>query len=248
MKLAIISGGSRGLGAALCKAYSDAGFEVLEFSRRAPHPFSIACDFTQPQDVSECVSASFSPYRDAALDELVVISNVASLDPIAPNTRLDAAAIQRNLSTSFVSAIVFMSEALRAFQAHACRKTLVSVSSGAALKGYAGWSLYCASKAGLENYLRAVAAEQQLERFPFGTMNIDPGVMDTEMQALIRDTPSDNFPARERFITLHQEGLLRAPATIAAAFVRMTSRGDAQGARLVAADFLPGTSAGPAGA
>ncbi|MEN9491288.1 MAG: hypothetical protein RJA63_1737, partial [Pseudomonadota bacterium] len=119
MKLAIISGGSRGLGAALCKAYSDAGFEVLEFSRRAPHPFSIACDFTQPQDVSECVSASFSPYRDAALDELVVISNVASLDPIALNTRLDAAAIQRNLSTSFVSAIVFMSEALRTFQAHA---------------------------------------------------------------------------------------------------------------------------------
>jgi benzil reductase ((S)-benzoin forming) len=240
MKLAIISGGSQGLGAALCDRYARAGFQLLEFSRHAPHSFSIGCDFSQPQALSVCLSKAFAPYREATLDELVVISNAATLDPIAPNGALDSESIQRNLNINLVGAIIFMNAALRAFGGHAARKTLVSISSGAAHKGYAGWSLYCASKAGLENYLRAVAAEQQREAQPFATLSIDPGVMDSGMQALIRQTSTEQFPARERFIGLHQSGQLRPPGDIAAAIVELVARNHAPASCLKAAEALPG--------
>lgn len=240
MKLAIISGGSQGLGAALCDHYARAGYQLLEFSRSAPHPFSIGCDFSQPQALSACLSSTFARYRELALDELVVISNAATLDPITPNAGLDSESIQQSLNINLVSAIVFMNAALRAFGGHAGRKTLVSISSGAAHKGYAGWSLYCTSKAGLENYLRAVAAEQATEAHPFASLSIDPGVMDTGMQAHIRQTSAAQFPERERFIGLHRDGQLRTTSEVASAIVDLIGGQHAPASCLKAADALSG--------
>lgn len=238
MKLAIISGGSKGLGAALCQTYIGVGFEVIEFSRSAPHPFSVACDFAEPEQLAKTMRKRLAQLGECTLEEVVAISNAASLDPIGPSHRLDAQEIQRNLNTSFVSAIVFMSETLRRFQGEDCRKTLVNISSGAALKGHAGWSLYCAGKAGLDNHIRALAAEQALEASPFGVLSIDPGIMDTEMQAFIRKTSVDNFPTRERFVGFHRDGALRSPSAIATAVAHIVAGEHESGSRLVAADFI----------
>ena len=239
MKLAVISGGSRGLGAELCRQYAAAGFELLEFSRRAPHPFSVACDFSEPLSAARTVAERLAPFAARAnLSELVVLSNAAMLDPIGPVSRKAPAAVKANLNANLISAILFMGEAFRAFQAHPARKTLVSLSSGAALKGRAGWSLYCAAKAGLDNFIRAVALEQALEAAPFRALSIDPGVMDTDMQADIRATSPEDFPSVERFHELLHDGELRTPQSIAGAIRRIVAGDDAGGERLVAADFL----------
>jgi len=238
MKLAIISGGSRGLGAALCEQYAESGCKLVEFSRSAPHPFSIRCDFSNPGDLAEVVAEHLEALAEQRFDEIVVISNAATLDPIGPASRRAAIDIQRNLDTSFVSAIMFMTEAVRAFQNVVARKTVINISSGAALKGHAGWSLYCASKAGLENYIRALAAEQALEPRPFSALNIDPGVMDTSMQEAIRASAVEDFPTLGRFIELHREGALRHPAKVAEAIRTIIASEHPNGARLAAADFL----------
>jgi NAD(P)-dependent dehydrogenase (short-subunit alcohol dehydrogenase family) len=49
--------------------------------------------------------------------------------------------------------------------------------------------------------------------------SVAPGVIDTEMQAEIRETPEDDFPDRERFIQMKREGSLRTPAEAAKALV-----------------------------
>jgi NAD(P)-dependent dehydrogenase (short-subunit alcohol dehydrogenase family) len=41
--------------------------------------------------------------------------------------------------------------------------------------------------------------------------SVAPGVVDTEMQALIRASTDERFPDRPRFVTLAREGRLRAP-------------------------------------
>jgi len=239
MKLALISGGSRGLGAELCRQYAAAGFELLEFSRRAPHPFSVACDFSEPLSAARTVAERLAPFAARAdLTELVVLSNAAMLDPVGPVSRKAPAVVLANLNANLVSAILFMGEAIRAFQAHPARKTVVSLSSGAALKGRAGWSLYCAAKAGLDNFIRAVALEQELESVPFRALSIDPGVMDTDMQADIRSTSPEDFPTVERFHALLREGELRTPQQIAGAIRCIVSGEHAGGARLLAADFI----------
>ncbi|NSL55778.1 SDR family NAD(P)-dependent oxidoreductase [Uliginosibacterium aquaticum] len=239
MKLAVISGGSRGLGAELCRQCVDAGFELLEFSRSAPHAFSVACDFTDSLSVARIVAEHLAPLAARTdLSELVVLSNAAMLEPIGPVSRQAPAAVQANLNANLVAAILFMGEAVRAFQQHPARKTLVSLSSGAALKGRAGWSLYCAAKAGLDNFIRALALEQALEAAPFRALSVDPGVMDTDMQAEIRAASAEDFPSVERFHALLREGELRTPQSIAGAIRRIVAGEHEGGARLVAADFL----------
>jgi NAD(P)-dependent dehydrogenase (short-subunit alcohol dehydrogenase family) len=98
---------------------------------------------------------------------------------------------------------------------------LANISSGAAQKGYAGWSLYCAAKAGMENYIRALALEQQAEPHPFIPVNVGPGVIDTEMQALIRTSTASDFPEIERFIVRKEQGALLSPMKVAAAVCRI---------------------------
>ncbi len=73
----------------------------------------------------------------------------------------------------------------------------------------------------MEGYVRAVAVEQQTEPHPFTAINIGPGVIDTEMQALIRASSAADFPEVERFIQRKQEGGLVPPAEMAAAVLRI---------------------------
>ncbi|HYD80426.1 MAG TPA: SDR family NAD(P)-dependent oxidoreductase [Paucimonas sp.] len=229
MKLAIVSGGSKGLGAALCAQYRARGFDVVEFSRSAPHAFSVRVDFSAPESVAPAVDAALKPLAAREWDEIVAVNNAAVLGPIGPAARKDPADILAHLNTNVVSGILFAARAVAAFQRHACRKTLVNVSSGAAAKGYDGWSLYCASKAALEQFIRSVAAEQAREPHPFTAINLLPGHVDTAMQASIRATDPHEFPDVGRFVGLRDAGALRSPEMVAATLMRIVELPDLQG-------------------
>lgn len=155
-KLALISGGSRGLGQALCADYIALGYKVVEFSRTAPHAYSVATDFASPEDAARVFEDTMRPLAAETWDEIVVIHNAGTLTPIGAVANKLTVPVHGNININITSAILFLREAMRQFQGHACRKTLVNISSGAALKGYAGWSLYCAGKAALErtSYVR----------------------------------------------------------------------------------------------
>ncbi len=221
MRLAILTGGSKGLGLALCEALAGRGYRVLEFSRSAPHTYSVRVDLSSPSDSHQIVAAALASLGDEHIEELLVINNAGTLDPIGPASRKRRDAILGNLNTNFTSAILVLTEIVAHFQATKCRKVLANISSGAAQKGYAGWSLYCAAKAGMENYIRALALEQQAEPHPFIPVNIDPGVIDTDMQAFIRGSSASDFAEVERFIKRKEQGALVSPALVAAAACRI---------------------------
>jgi benzil reductase ((S)-benzoin forming) len=215
MKLAIISGGSKGLGAALCEQYLERDYEVVEFSRSAPHVYSVAIDLSSVDQVGQIVSEALIPFAKREWQEIVVISNAGILTPVGPVSKKERDSVIANLNTNFVSAIIFMSEVLTHFQQHKGKKTLVGISSGAALGERAGWSLYCAAKAGMEHFIRSVAKEQDLEQKPFKMINVDPGLIDTGMQASIRQSSADDFPSLEQFMQRKEAGLLVPPGKVA---------------------------------
>jgi benzil reductase ((S)-benzoin forming) len=221
MRLALLTGGSKGLGLALCEMLTERGYRVLEFSRSAPHAYSVRTDLASPQDSHRIVARAIASLADERIEELIVVSNAATLEPIGPTSRKARNAIIANLNTNLTSAILILTEIVAHFQATACRKVLANMTAGAAQKGYAGWSLYCAAKAGMENYVRALALEQQSEPCPFIPVNIDPGVIDTEMQALVRASSTADFPELERFIKRKEQGALASPAAVAAAVYRI---------------------------
>jgi benzil reductase ((S)-benzoin forming) len=221
MKLLIVTGGSRGLGYALCEQFQARGYTILEFSRSAPHKYSVRIDLADPEASRLTVAHAIASIDPSQLEELIVVSNAGTLEPIGPASGQSASELIGNLDTNFVSAILVLTEIIVRFQAAACRKVIVNISSGAALKGRAGWSLYCAAKAGMENFIRALALEQQAQPQPFLPINIDPGVIDTEMQALIRGTSPEDFPDIELFIQRKEQGFLVPPEKVAAAIGRI---------------------------
>jgi len=228
MRLAILTGGSRGLGASLCNQLSEMGWQVVEFSRTAPHPFSVAVDLASPESFRETVAATLAQFAPEGVEELLAIHNAGTIQPIGPTSSKDPQDVLANLNANLVSGIVFLTEIVARFQGSRCRKTIVNISSGAAQKEYFGWSLYCAAKAGLEHFVRTLAVEQGAQGHPFLAVNVDPGVMDTGMQALIRSSDISDFPTVERFVQFHERGALAAPADVAAAVLRIAALPDLQ--------------------
>jgi benzil reductase ((S)-benzoin forming) len=238
-RLALVTGGSAGLGRALCERLVAEGHRVVEFSRSAPHPFSVRVDFSSPLAAAKTLQHTLQPLALEPWDEVLAVANAGTLSPIGPASRQDPAALLACMGTNFDSAILFMSQVVAQFQAHPGRKVVANISSGAALKGLAGWSLYCAAKAGLENFVRALAAEQASKPHPLRAVSIDPGVMDTAMQAAIRAADPRDFPEVARFVRRRDEGELRDPADVAAAVLRIAGLpGLEPGVRYVAADHL----------
>lgn len=221
MKLFVITGGSKGLGLALCEQFQARDYKILEFSRSAPHEYSVQIDLANPNKSRLTVANTLEAIDYSQIQELIIVSNAGTLNPIGLASNKSHDAIIENMNTNFVSAIVVLTELISKFQSISCRKVIVNISSGAALKGFYGWSLYCAAKAGMENFIHSLAIEQQAQQQPFIPINIDPGVIDTEMQALIRATPQSDFLDVERFIQRKNQDLLVHPDKVAAAIIRI---------------------------
>ena len=87
---------------------------------------------------------------------------------------------------------------------------IIICSSGAAIKTYATWGAYGASKAVLNHLARTLAVEEP----DITTIAIQPGVVDTDMQKSIRETHHEKMDAKDvtRFVDLHKSGELLKPA------------------------------------
>ncbi len=223
MKLAVVTGGTRGLGAALCAHYVAAGWEVIEFSRSARLPFSVRADLTDPRAAQQAFSQTFATIVGSDLTEVVAYNNAAMIGPVGPVENLIPAEINAHMNVNVVSAVVFACAFFAAFRDHACPKTFVNISSGAATRGLAGWSLYCARKAAMENYVRAVSLEQERKEHPIRAISVNPGVMDTSMQEEVRNAPPEDFPDVRRYVDLHAEGRLADPRDVGARIARLVA-------------------------
>ena len=230
MTLNLITGGSRGLGLALVEQLRAEGERVIEFSRSAPHSFSVRADLGEPMAFATTVRETL-----AALDPVVfkggvrVIHNAGLIEPIGPASGQEPAAQLANLHANLCSGVLGLSAIVAALQDLPGRKCLLSISSGAAQRPIAGWSLYCAAKAGLEMFIRTLAQEQLREAHPFVAVNVNPGVIDTGMQAALRAADPRGFPDPAVFMARHAQGELQQPSDVAARVLRIARRADLLG-------------------
>jgi benzil reductase ((S)-benzoin forming) len=88
---------------------------------------------------------------------------------------------------------------------------LINISSGAGQKPVSGWSAYCASKAAVDMFTRVVATEEPA----LSAWSVAPGVIDTDMQAAIRSTAREDFPAIDRFLQLKEDEAFNSGAHVA---------------------------------
>jgi NAD(P)-dependent dehydrogenase (short-subunit alcohol dehydrogenase family) len=104
------------------------------------------------------------------------------------------------------------------------RRKLLNISSGLGRRAMAGSAGYCAVKAGMDHFSRAVALEQAALPNGAKVVSLAPGVIDTDMQKQLRAADPAKFPERERFVQLQQQGQLDTPAQAAAKVVAFLAR------------------------
>jgi len=91
-------------------------------------------------------------------------------------------------------------------------KRIINISSGAAKFPYYGWSSYCTGKAGIDMFTQCIATEQQKQKYPVEIMSVAPGIIDTQMQETIRNTPEEKFIHKKKFIEYKEKGHLKSPS------------------------------------
>jgi NAD(P)-dependent dehydrogenase (short-subunit alcohol dehydrogenase family) len=217
---AILSGHSRGLGAAVAAELLARGIPVLGLARhpnadlaqRFPEALQqVALDLADTAALARWLAGDALATYLAGARTVLLINNAGLLQPVGPLGTQDAAAIVRAVGVN-LTAPLLLSNALAAACAGGVECRILHVSSGAARSAYAGWSVYGATKAALDQHARAVA----LEGAPhLSICSLAPGVIDTAMQAEVRASTLAQFPQRARFEALKQDGRLLRPEACA---------------------------------
>ncbi|MFN2567429.1 MAG: SDR family oxidoreductase [Gemmatimonadaceae bacterium] len=221
---AVVTGHTRGLGAAVAARLLSQRIRVLGIARHTNGDLARrhASTLTEVQlDLADSTAlqrwlegGALGRFLDHAGVALLV-NNAGIVQPTGPLETQDVATVSRAVAVN-VGAALALSAAFVAAAPGARDRRVLHVSSGAGRKAYAGWGVYCATKAALDHHARAVA----LDRTPtLRISSVAPGVIDTDMQAEIRATTDDKFPDRPRFVAMKRDGRIPSPEQVAGALV-----------------------------
>lgn len=190
-KIALITGASRGIGAAVAKAYAAEGAELVLTARtiggleavddavRAAGgkratlvPLDLA-KFDQIDALGAALNEKFG-----RLD--ILVGNAAMLGALSPVAHADPKMWQQVMDVN-LTANYRLLRSLDPLLRQAAAGRALFVTSGAAKAAFAYWGAYAASKAGLEMLVRTYAAE--IAKTPVRANLLDPGIVATAMRA-----------------------------------------------------------------
>lgn len=235
-----ISGASSGIGQALVASVPWPQARVIGISRRpAAGADHLALDLADPATWPQVGDSFRRELAGFDGDRVVFVHAAGTIEPMGFAGSVDTDAYSRAVLLDSASPQVLGHLFLAAVAGYPrARRQLVMITSGAARSVYPGWSSYGASKAGVDQWVRNAGAEQEL-RGGTQVLSVAPGTVDTGMQAVIRTTPEEEFPQRQKFLDLYQAGKLASPAEVASKMWRLLDGGLANGSVVDLRDLPP---------
>ena len=199
--VAVVTGGSRGIGRAVVHALAAAGMEVVftyrEDATAAAEAASavpgakITAEAVDVREAAACTAFAERVFdRTGRLDLLVNNAGVIRDNPLGA---LEPADVRAVLETN-VEGTFNMTRAVVPFMISQRRGKIVNLSSVSGEKGGRGQTNYAASKGAINAFTRALAVELA----PRGiTVNaVAPGVIETEMSRAVRELAGDQIKSR----------------------------------------------------
>ncbi len=220
--VALVTGAGRGIGRTTAFELARRGARVGALARTEPEITEVVEQINAMGGTALALTCDIAHLESltAAVEQLtqqlgvvdILVNNAAIIGPLGPTTEVDPQAwtqtLAINLLGSFYAARLVLPGMIDGGWGR-----IINVSSGAAQgQGIVRASAYSVSKAGLDMLTRTLAAE--LDGSDVAVASVYPGVVDTEMQAELRQAPPEQFGAATsaRFHGLHVRGELLNPA------------------------------------
>jgi 3-oxoacyl-[acyl-carrier protein] reductase len=216
-KVALVTGGGRGIGAAIAREFAVAGAQVLIANRTALAGEAVAtalrgegltvqaigCDIGRREEATTAVTEAVR--RFGALE--IVVHN-AAINPWATIEAIDDAALAQTLAVNLQACFWLTQAALPHWRARGSGRMLVTSSVTGPRVAMPGSAAYAASKAGVNGFIRSAALELARERI---TVNgVEPGYIAKQGGSLLTN------PERAARIARHiPAGELGRPEDIA---------------------------------
>ncbi len=220
MHLSIVTGASKGLGAAMAEGLLQKGHIVHAVSRTKS---DISHDrlIQHEADLAQLAETEkwFQQFSDSVqahdFASITLINNAGMVTPIKRAGEAEPEELRLHYDLNLLAPVMLSQLFTKWLKPYKGKKTIVNISSGAAKNPYKGWSAYCSSKAGLDMFTKTFGFEQEDESDPVKMISFSPGIMDTGMQEVIRSSSRKDFHEIERFKTYQTEGKLRSTSYVA---------------------------------
>jgi NAD(P)-dependent dehydrogenase (short-subunit alcohol dehydrogenase family) len=200
----VVTGASRGIGAAIAQHFIDAGDQVVALSRSGVAPEgcarSFAVDVADSASVTDAVKEAIGEFGPV---DVAVVNAGVTRDGLA--LRMSDEQWREVLSTDLDGAF-YTARATLASMVRARQGSIIFIGSISPFIGVPGQANYAAAKAGLVGLARALAKEVATRGI---TVNVvAPGLIDTDMT-------SDLGPAKDQMASLIPMGRIGQPSDIA---------------------------------
>ena len=194
----IVTGASRGLGAAVVRWLAKARAAITLISRSEDRLKDVAGEVRSlggtPLIFTADVSSSDACRKavELTLDKFdridAVVNNAGIIQPISSIALTEPDDWRYNIEVNLLGPFYMIQAAISSLRSQNGR--IVNVSSGAATRVVKNVSAYCAAKAALNHFTRVLAEEEP----ELTAVTVRPGVVDTDMQAIIRNEGENVMP------------------------------------------------------
>lgn len=224
-KVALVTGGGRGIGAAIAAVFAQAGSRVLIANRTADAGAAVAASIRATGGVADAIGCDIGRHDEVERAVAEVVQRHGALDIVVHNAAVNAwaridevtdAAIEQTLAVNLKACFWLARAALPHWRARGGGRMLVTSSVTGPRVAMPGAAAYAASKAGVNGFIRSAALELAPDRV---TVNgVEPGFIAKQGGSLLSD------PERAARIARHiPMGELGRPDDIAFAMCFLAS-------------------------
>ena len=228
-KVAVITGGGGGIGAAICRRFGEEGTAVAVLDLNGKAAEEVAGEIraaggkakAYPVDltVQEQVQATVAAVEND-LGPIDILVNNAGWDRAAPFLKTDKALWDKIVAVNLYGPL-YMHHAVLSRMAARGKGRVVNIASDAARVGSSGESVYAFCKGGLVAFSKTIARE--LARQKINVNVVCPGPTETALLSAVTDTAPNPDKLREAFTRAIPLGRLGQPQDLAGAIAFFAS-------------------------